>query len=170
MARRLLLLPVALFGALALIYYPQLPEPMAIHFGLHGEPNGFGSRAGFFGIGGGVMALLLLIFGGLGTLIRRLPVSLINIPHRTYWLAPERKDATIARLTGTMAIFGVFALCYLDAVFYLAIQANLSKTPLSGTWLWPLLASMGVAVIILVIRLLTLFRLPKGQKGSSVVR
>ena len=48
------LLLIALLGLIAAqcgFYGPQMPSTMASHFDGHGEPNGWSSRAAFFGLG-----------------------------------------------------------------------------------------------------------------------
>lgn len=162
--RKLMLVPVAAFAVLAFIYLPQLPNPMATHFGVDGQPNGFSSPGGFFALGGGVMLLMLAIFGGMGSLLRRLPNSLINIPNRDYWLAPERRAATVGRVADLMAMFGLFVLTFLDVVFYLAIRANLTGEPLDSRFMLPVLGAMGVAVVALLVRMFLGFRLPAGAQ------
>ena len=65
---------VALMFLVGLYFYPLMPERMAIHWGLSGEPNGYGSR--FLGlfliplISGGLLSTMLFLpgidpFGGI---------------------------------------------------------------------------------------------------------
>ena len=52
------------------------------------------------------------------------PVSFINLPHRDYWLAPERRRATSA----VMLRFGLWLAClmvlFFTALYGLVVQAN----------------------------------------------
>src|SRR5689334_19191939 len=89
--------PLILFGlsiiALALVLIltaPQLPERVASHFKVAGTPDGWMSRSAylwtFAGLTGGMSLFILTLF----YCLRFLPVSLINLPNRDYWLASER--------------------------------------------------------------------------------
>jgi hypothetical protein len=49
----------------------------------------------------------------------------INLPNRNYWLAPERREATMRFISATMAWFGSCLLFVLIAGTFLALQANL---------------------------------------------
>lgn len=78
----------------------QLPERVATHFNGSGEPNGWMSRSAhqefmlIFGLAF-PMVIVLLCYAS-----RFLPRGLVNIPHREYWLAPERRAETSNYLLG----------------------------------------------------------------------
>ncbi len=74
----------------------QLPERVATHFGLHGEPNGWMQKPSAVMVMGGFGLGLPLLTVVLSFLVRFVPADLVNLPHREYWLAPERRDATYA--------------------------------------------------------------------------
>jgi hypothetical protein len=50
----------------------------------------------------------------------------INLPHRDYWLAPERRAETMRTISATMAWFGCGILFVLICGTFLAMQANLA--------------------------------------------
>jgi len=50
----------------------------------------------------------------------------INLPNREYWLAPERREATISYITATMSWFGCGLLFVLISGTFLALRANLA--------------------------------------------
>jgi hypothetical protein len=102
MLLRLLALPLAVFaaGALAFVWYVegtlgQLPERVATHFGGTGAPTGWMTRVPheklMLGFGLGVPLFVLLVFLG----VRALGGVGLNIPHRYYWLSPERREVTL---------------------------------------------------------------------------
>jgi hypothetical protein len=76
----------------------RMPERVATHFDWRGQPNGWMSSQGYLAF----MAVFGLVFplvpAGLCLLLRFLPDSLINVPHREYWLAPERRGETAGYL------------------------------------------------------------------------
>jgi uncharacterized membrane protein len=115
-----------LHAAQTIYYYPRLPAVVAQHFGADGRPNGWAPREAFFAISWvvllGISALLMLT----PRLLRRVPVSMINLPNKGYWLAPERKQESLAFLQKGSEWIGVLTSGFLVAVMYLAIRANLA--------------------------------------------
>ncbi len=107
-------------------YYPLLPERMAAHFNFEGQPNGWQPKDGFF--------LLMLVVIGVTAVIPFLsprliaarPDNQINLPHRSYWLAPARREETFRFIAAQMAWFGCGVLFVLLFGTSLAIRANLS--------------------------------------------
>src|SRR5277367_5148881 len=87
-----------LFFAYVIASYDDLPAKVASHFDIEGRPNGWMSRemcVGFtVGLGILMPALVVGMMGGAG----RIPVSFINLPHRDYWLVPERRGPALAIL------------------------------------------------------------------------
>ena len=94
-----------------------------------------------------------IFFGG--GLIGRIPDRLINLPNKSYWLAPERRDQALAFLRDWLRWFVVLTLAMLTLVIGMALRANLAEPPqLSGyaTWL------IAAYVVLAVAMLLTVFR------------
>jgi len=85
---------VALSIGQAAVYYPQLPDKMASHFGIAGNADGWMPKPVFFIFEFVVQGILLLLFLIMPISIMKLPVSCINLPHKDYWLDPVRKAAT----------------------------------------------------------------------------
>lgn len=75
-------------------YWPQLPDRVATHFGIDGQPNDWMSRTSSTLMLCGIQLGLPLFLAGVMSLANRLPDSMINIPHREYWLHPDRRAAT----------------------------------------------------------------------------
>jgi hypothetical protein len=97
-----ILLSAAFVLALALrlwLTFDALPDVMASHFDATGQPNGFQPKRAFAWFALGVALGDLALFTALPLLLNKLPVRMINLPHRAYWLAPERQRQSLARLT-----------------------------------------------------------------------
>jgi uncharacterized membrane protein len=149
---RLILLAMPLIALIHMgIFYGQLPEKMASHFGPNGEADGYMSKLSFGLFYVGIMAFVTVIFAGMGTLLRKLPSDTINLPNREHWLAPERKETTLLKFGAQMNQFGVAACVYLVAIMHLVIQANISGShqlgglflvyltlfiAFTGVWVW----------------------------------
>ena len=147
--------------AQAVVYYPQLPERMASHFNGAGAPDGWSSKASFFGLQAFVVSVVAACFAILPAWIQRLPARLINLPNKDYWLAPGRRPATMARVGAALTWFGCAVLTFILAIAWLVIRFNLGLDPvLPAPTRWVVLASLVVCVVLLILRLLYLGRWP----------
>lgn len=109
-------------------YYAELPGRMASHFGPGGDANGWMSRSAFVGGYVGLIAAMAILYNGLTWVLPRLPASMINLPRRDYWLAPERRQRTLEDLGRQLARIGVAMVLFLMVVFHLCLRANLDGT------------------------------------------
>lgn len=142
-------------------FYPLLPERMAVHFNASGTADGWGTKDYFFLTVGTVFLLLLVIFGGLPQLLRHIPASLINLPNKNYWLAPERRAQTMDRLVNQLLFVGAMALLLMDGIVYLCFRANFSEKPvLQPEWLLAMIVVFIAINIVSTISLIRSFRRP----------
>ena len=129
-ASRAILLLLAAAGVVQLLhYYPLLPDTMASHFDGTGRPDGFQSRDAFFALSALMLMLTVVIFGGLGVLFRTIPSKWFNLPNRDYWLAPERREATIETISGQMEWFGAASLALYLFVIQMVVETNRTNEP-----------------------------------------
>ena len=107
----------------------NLPLQMASHFNAEGIADGFMSQEGYTN----TMLALIVLVPGLLTLtplgMRKLPANLINIPHKEYWLTPERREHTFQTLHRFMSVMACFLLLFLSYVHWLVILANERQPP-----------------------------------------
>lgn len=148
-------------GGQVLYHYGRLPESMASHFNFEGKPDGWQSRSAFFMLEFLVVGILAAVFLLLPALLHRIPSSLINLPHREHWLAPERRREALDRMGCFLTWFGCASLIFLLAVIEVVIRVNLGgEVRLPGSWLWPALGGYAAFLIAWVIALLRAFRVP----------
>ena len=107
-------------------YYPQMPQRMASHFATDGRANGWQSREAFF-----VLMLLVTSTSAIVGFLAPRQIAAksnarINLPHRDYWLAPERRGETMRFISATMAWFACGILFVLISGTFFALQANLA--------------------------------------------
>lgn len=145
-------------------YWPLMPVQMASHFDGAGRPNGWQSRTAFFGITAMVAAVVVFSFRILPKLLRRIPTTLINLPNKDIWLAPEHREATFAELEDHLITFGSATLVLMFAVMQLAFRANLDNDHrMSAAWMIGALVAYVLFTLLWIIRLLLRFRRPAGR-------
>jgi hypothetical protein len=140
---------VALLGIAllqALIYYPQLPDRLASHFDAAGHPNGWSSKSAYFALQGFILLVATGCFAALPVWLERAPIKLVNLPNRDYWLSPERRVATMARVASALTWFGCAALVLMVTVTSLVIRFNLGREPvLPAASMWALVGAFPCA-------------------------
>ena len=156
-------LPSAVFVFLVFVGFFQarkfaatMPPVLATHFGTSGAPNGWQTQSQFFVLELTLLGVCLLLSFGIPWLIGALPLSLVNVPNKEYWLAPERREETLAFFKAQFAWFGCGFLAFLLVVNQLVFAANqTSHRKLNGpeiaTALVAFLAFVGIWTVRLVV-------------------
>lgn len=158
---------VTLLGLLALFvvrFFMQLsgmPEVVASHFGPGGQPDGWMSRS-VFAVFGALPVLVAAIVGFLApAMTARMPTHLINLPHREYWLAPERRAQALGKLRTYLEWTAAGLVAFFIFTYELVFAANRSHTGLAeGPFIAGLVIFMG-SVLYSVVRLFRQFALPR---------
>lgn len=129
--RQIALFLTAVFISQISYYYAVLPDPVATHFNSEGVADGFMSKQAnlFFDLG---LLVFAFFIPQLNTFfIAKLPVSLINLPHREYWFADERRAETLKVFKTFFEWLSVAMLALFISINQLLIEANLNRQPLS---------------------------------------
>ena len=165
-------LPIALTIVTVLIglglqlwYWPQLPERMAIHFDINGNPNDWLDKSPATLLSVGLMALLPAFFIGISQAISWLPSSLINMPYREYWLAAERRETSLQWMTGWMLWFSVTMAIFLLVTNHLTFVANRDAQPLPPVWFGGSLVAFLSSTCVMILLMLNRFRKPTQLNG-----
>ncbi|HET8577739.1 MAG TPA: DUF1648 domain-containing protein [Methylomirabilota bacterium] len=160
-AQRAVSLVLLVLVALQIAYfYPQLPETVASHFDAAGRPNGWAPKGAFLGLYAAVVGLMVGLFLIVPVLLARLPVALINLPNKDYWLAAERREQTWTTIQLHLLTLGNATVALVLIIFQLAIRANLSRSPSLSPVVWILLAAFLGFAVAWTVRFLRAFRLP----------
>jgi uncharacterized membrane protein len=158
---------IAVLFAIALVrsasVFERLPRQMMSHFDGHGQPNGAMSRGTFFAMFGLVGAGTVLVLLFIPWLTRAVPPSLINIPNREYWLAPERRAQVGEKIGAFGAWSAVVTALLLVVVLELVLRANLARAPLETVPMWLALGAYLLAAFGSIVWLLRAFRIPDGH-------
>ena len=144
-----------------LIYYPRLPAQLASHFDAAGRPNGWSSKLAYFALQAFIVLVLTGCFAALPALLEHVPPRLVNLPNKDYWLAPERRAATMASVASALTWFGCAGLGSILAVTALVIDFNMGHArALRPLPMWALLGAIALCTVLLILRLLYLGRRP----------
>lgn len=153
-----------LLGAMVLRFATQLsslPPVVASHFGPGGQPDGWMSRGVFAGFGLLPVIVSLIVVVGAPHLTSRLPTSMINLPNKEFWLAPERRGLALSKLAEQMEWFGALLVAFFIFTYELVFLANQRGTALAEGPFLVGLAVFFAGAIYSVYRTFRAFALPQ---------
>jgi len=141
----------------------RMPARVATHFGFAGTPNGWMTRPGVVLFTMGFAVALPLLLHLIFVIIRHFAGAGVNIPNRDYWLAPERRNATLAHVQYWYSWFICLLVAFFAGVHYVIVDANTRHPPaISHPLFWTMIATFLVLKVIWLAGLLIpFFRLPK---------
>ena len=116
----------------------RLPERVASHFDFAGRANAWMGRSTYLLAMAALGLALPGLFLSMAWLVRRLPVDLVNLPNRHYWLSPEHRDATSAELARRFVWLASLVLAFFMIVNLLVVDAN-QRNPAqlsNAIWAW----------------------------------
>jgi len=125
--RRILLLLYVIAVVQIAWYFPHMPAVLATHYDGAGEPNGWMSRSFALGFHLMLLGVTAAAFIGIPTIIGRVAPRRLNLPNKEFWLAPERRDASILSLKNRMAVLGCAAVVLMMIVTGMNFHANLER-------------------------------------------
>ena len=112
--------------AFFVFFGPDFPPTMAVHFGIGGHANGEMDRVQFIVLGSFLSFMLpAFIAAMVGVLPRVLPVSMLSLPNKEYWLAPERREQTLDGLLWLGLWLGCLVQAFLMIVNIGIYRANI---------------------------------------------
>ncbi len=93
---------------------------MASHFGLNGMADGYGSKDTFIVIMTvvGLTPVLLVVLAAF------VPLSMVNVPNREYWSAPERASETRRSLKEFMVSLAIIFILFNAGLVLCVLAAN----------------------------------------------
>jgi uncharacterized membrane protein len=103
-------------------WYGKLPDVVPSHFDAEGNPDGEITKSAYYLLIGLVHAITAFGFPLLILGMKRMPVSLINIPNKDYWLAPERRDQTLQVSNAMLLLVGIFTMVLIACLFQLSAK------------------------------------------------
>jgi uncharacterized membrane protein len=135
----------------------HLPERVASHFDGTGRANGWMTRSAFLAWQAGTLLFLAALFESIVLLQTRLPREYVNLPHRDYWLAPERRAATDAWVGSLVLAIGCLVMTFFIALFHQVYRINLEGDPRLLAGVRPLTTLLGLASVTVIALILLRF-------------
>jgi uncharacterized membrane protein len=114
-----------LFILLQLIYYPQMPDNVAIHFNANGEVNGWTPRNANLIMSCIIVLIITLSFVGLPYILRNISCNLISIPKKDYWLSANNKERLIMILSKYLYSIGLATNLFMIFLFHQLYRFNI---------------------------------------------
>ena len=135
----------------------SLPDCVATHFNGSGEPNGWMSKSSYLMFMSAFSIVLPLFLIGTSFTLRIFPEKYFNIPHRDYWLAPERRAETFSYLFRHSLWFACIVLGFISGIHFSIIKANSLipahlSTPLILSLIGCFLSALVVWIVSMILR------------------
>lgn len=146
--------------------FDSFPEVVATHYDAAGRPDGYSRRESFVTMALGFSVGCFLLLTSLPVLFSKAQPNSMNVPHRDYWLVPERIGEVRARMCVYLDWFTCGTVALLVATFELGVRANMARSPMNGFALWTLLFSYVVFAVAWTTALWRSFRLPAAPSTS----
>jgi hypothetical protein len=154
----ILFLLLALNLGLSGYYYAVLPPNVASEFNALGEPTKEMPKASFVIFNFALLVLLPAVLLTLGWLLPKLPPWMIDLPHKDYWLAPERRAETAASLFVFMLWLTVGLESFVTSLLMLVYLANLGHPEIMRQAPFYLLGCFVAFMVLWAIRFYAKFR------------
>jgi uncharacterized membrane protein len=164
--KKALLIAFAANLAVMLLSYAMLPDRVAFHFGLGGAPDSWTAKEFnlLFILAIETPLFLLLLYAP--QLVLKVPAKLVSLPHREYWLQPENRELTQAKVARHTYLFGTALFVFLACVNVLVLHANLRRPAQLDEQAFLLLLGVFLAFVIYwCIEFIRAFRPPPNSAG-----
>ncbi|HEQ99961.1 MAG TPA: DUF1648 domain-containing protein [candidate division Zixibacteria bacterium] len=155
-----------IMGLQILFYYPQLPDRMTVHFDFSGNPDGWSDKTTFLMLMIAAIAICNIWLPISGWLFKVMPDSLINAPHKEFWLASEKNREKLVEITNTMLamVLGATNLIFIYALKYTYDMNTRNSSELE---LWYMVFPIVFVLIIPIVYYLIKLRVPDRAGQSS---
>jgi uncharacterized membrane protein len=149
-------------------YAPQLPDRVPTHFRAGGEADAWSSPERFGVMFWAVLGGQVLLFCGIALMLLKIRSHLISLPHREYWLNPERARRTREDLARRLMGFCAVTMIFYLLVFHFSVRAALDGTAHLGKGFnWVLGGFLGYTALWTGILLWRYSRVPRqGRDGA----
>ena len=145
-ARTLFWITVAVFAVIVAWAARALPDQVPVHFGPSGAADRVVIRSQAVLEMSLVGAGLAAVFSLTDLLVRRGPLSLVNVPHKAWWTTPEREPLLRRMIAQDLWIIATMTMLLVIAIELQVVLVADDPDPQLGAWTWVMLAGYLVAV------------------------
>ncbi|MBN2711517.1 MAG: DUF1648 domain-containing protein [Planctomycetes bacterium] len=137
---------VIAFIGQVIYFYPGLPDVIAVHFNMAGEPDRWIEKWRFILEWGGISGLLNLFFLVLMLFISKVPAKLISAPNKDYWFANnERKTCFYARVRQVTS----FCISGINAILIIVFD-SVVKFARTSEFTFPMTAFVAILAVVML--------------------
>ena len=147
-------------------FYPHLPDLVVSHWGPGGQPDGWLKRTVFF------WAMIISELGTTGFFVATafwlpyIPERWWSLPHKDYWLAPERRSGTVRYVQIHMLWGAVIIQAAMVLLWQSTINANVKpELHWAANFWWTLI----ITVVIFVVWMVRLVRHLSSVPSTGVI-
>ena len=152
--KNIFLISAAVFLVLQFIYYPQIPEIVAIHFNINGEVNGWMPKIANLIFSCLIIVIVTSAFVGVPYILKSTSPNLINVPKKDYWLSSQNKDRLINILARHIYFIGIATNLFMIYLFHQLYRFNIhSIDNVSMIVIVPYLFCLLASIVYLFVRL-----------------
>jgi uncharacterized membrane protein len=150
-------------GRLAFVY-GALPDRMASHFNFAGRADGYCRKVEFVV---GMLLIQIIPWALMAKSIEPSGYPMTSVPHAYYWLAPERRAASLQRVATLLARMGLAVSMLTGAVLELIVHANLTNGSLPR-FHWLVIVLFGAFLVVYALQFARSFpRPPAHSRGDA---
>jgi uncharacterized membrane protein len=132
-ARRTFVASTVLLVAALVVAAVGLPEQVPLHFDGTGDADRWGSRTEALVTMSLVGGLLVVLLGGTAAFVDRLPVTMLNVPHKQWWTASPEREARMRRMMATdLYVIGAATVLLVALAVLATLQAARTDATLGG--------------------------------------
>jgi uncharacterized membrane protein len=144
-------------------YYPELPDRMAVHFDFSGNPDNWSDKSTFVILMAAAIILCNIWLPISRWLFKVMPDSMINAPHKEYWLAKENRERFIEITNKMLAM--VLSVINLILIYGLKYTYDINIKGSSELELWYIIFPTIFVIIVPVIYYLRKLKMPDNTAG-----
>lgn len=164
----MLLVTVGICLAQMVLWHSHLRDPLPAHFDGAGQVDGEMGKTEFYLLMGFVNGIFLIGIPLLGPAMKKIPNSMINLPNREYWLAPERRDKTLRTSSHFLIATGWISGWLMIGMFHLTAEVAIGiRRSINPEFYWVL----GIYLVVLTLATVGLclkFRKPARELSASI--
>ena len=146
------------------VWYRQLPDVVPSHFNAAGQVDGEMGKTGFYALFVSMHLLFLVGFPLLALGLKKIPDSMINIPNKEYWLAPERREKSLSFNNTLLIAVGWMTSWLFIGIFQLSANVGIGQRDIINPEFYWLLGIYLLAIASVTIWVIMKFRLPASEK------